>query len=67
MQFSIGYFLSDLAMVLWYFPALGGLEYVSMEKGSFFPHNLNILDSFDIVCRGLCFTFPYIFFYDNVT
>ncbi|XP_023533880.1 transmembrane protein 56-B-like isoform X2 [Cucurbita pepo subsp. pepo] len=26
--FSIGYFLSDLAMVLWFFPALGGLEYV---------------------------------------
>ncbi|WCJ34895.1 TRAM LAG1 and CLN8 (TLC) lipid-sensing domain containing protein [Euphorbia peplus] len=26
--FSIGYFLSDLAMIFWYFPALGGLEYV---------------------------------------
>ncbi|KAB2015078.1 hypothetical protein ERO13_D08G007500v2 [Gossypium hirsutum] len=26
--FSIGYFLSDLAMVFWHFPALGGLEYV---------------------------------------
>ncbi|MBA0609764.1 hypothetical protein Godav_010706 [Gossypium davidsonii] len=25
--FSIGYFLSDLAMVFWHFPALGGLEY----------------------------------------
>ncbi|XP_044485216.1 TLC domain-containing protein 4 isoform X4 [Mangifera indica] len=25
---SIGYFLSDLAMILWTFPALGGLEYV---------------------------------------
>ncbi|EEF35964.1 conserved hypothetical protein [Ricinus communis] len=25
---SIGYFLADLAMILWYFPALGGLEYV---------------------------------------
>ncbi|XP_037497242.1 TLC domain-containing protein 4-B isoform X2 [Jatropha curcas] len=25
---SVGYFLSDLAMILWYFPALGGLEYV---------------------------------------
>ncbi|XP_034687039.1 TLC domain-containing protein 4-B isoform X2 [Vitis riparia] len=24
---SIGYFLSDLAMILWNFPALGGLEY----------------------------------------
>ncbi|KAF3973779.1 hypothetical protein ACB098_08G076300 [Castanea mollissima] len=26
--FSLGYFLSDLAMILWLFPALGGLEYV---------------------------------------
>ncbi|XWS29098.1 hypothetical protein CRYUN_Cryun25bG0127300 [Craigia yunnanensis] len=26
--FSIGYFLSDLAMVFWHFPALGGLEYL---------------------------------------
>ncbi|XP_065847480.1 uncharacterized protein [Euphorbia lathyris] len=26
--FSIGYFLSDLAMIIWYLPALGGLEYV---------------------------------------
>ncbi|XP_050220523.1 uncharacterized protein LOC126670746 [Mercurialis annua] len=25
---SIGYFLADLAMIIWYFPALGGLEYV---------------------------------------
>ncbi|XP_052188010.1 uncharacterized protein LOC127798470 isoform X1 [Diospyros lotus] len=25
---SIGYFLSDLAMILWHFPALGGMEYV---------------------------------------
>ncbi|KAJ1382637.1 TRAM/LAG1/CLN8-like proteiny domain [Sesbania bispinosa] len=25
---SIGYFLTDLAMILWRFPALGGLEYV---------------------------------------
>ncbi|TKY56630.1 Transmembrane protein 56-B [Spatholobus suberectus] len=25
---SIGYFLTDLAMILWNFPALGGLEYV---------------------------------------
>lgn len=32
MQVSIGYFLSDLGMILWHFPALGGLEYVSAEK-----------------------------------
>ncbi|WVY93917.1 hypothetical protein V8G54_033005 [Vigna mungo] len=25
---SIGYFLADLAMILWHFPALGGVEYV---------------------------------------
>ncbi|MED6184720.1 hypothetical protein PIB30_050218 [Stylosanthes scabra] len=25
---SIGYFITDLVMILWYFPALGGLEYV---------------------------------------
>ncbi|XP_027930395.1 transmembrane protein 56-B [Vigna unguiculata] len=25
---SIGYFLADVAMILWHFPALGGLEYV---------------------------------------
>jgi len=27
---SIGYFLIDLAMILWYFPSLGGKEYVSI-------------------------------------
>lgn len=25
---SLGYFLSDLAMIFWYYPSLGGLEYV---------------------------------------
>lgn len=25
---SIGYFISDLAMILWFYPALGGTEYV---------------------------------------
>ncbi|XP_020580290.1 transmembrane protein 56-B [Phalaenopsis equestris] len=25
---SIGYFLTDFGMILWYFPALGGMEYV---------------------------------------
>ncbi|CAL5202730.1 unnamed protein product [Lathyrus oleraceus] len=28
LSFSTGYFLADLAMVIWQFPALGGLEYV---------------------------------------
>ncbi|XP_064946716.1 uncharacterized protein LOC135597549 isoform X2 [Musa acuminata AAA Group] len=27
-QISLGYFLSDLAMILWLFPSLGGKEYV---------------------------------------
>lgn len=31
LQISIGYFLADLAMILWHFPALGGVEYVSNE------------------------------------
>ncbi|KAF3668244.1 putative xyloglucan galactosyltransferase KATAMARI1 -like protein [Capsicum annuum] len=26
---SMGYFLTDLAMILWFYPSLGGLEYVS--------------------------------------
>ncbi|CAI0431396.1 unnamed protein product [Linum tenue] len=26
---SIGYFLTDLAMILWFYPVLGGLEYVA--------------------------------------
>ena len=30
LQASIGYFLIDLAMILWYFPSLGGKEYVSI-------------------------------------
>lgn len=29
-QVSIGYFLSDLAMILYNYPALGGTEYVSI-------------------------------------
>lgn len=28
-QISIGYFLSDLAMIIYHFPVLGGMEYVS--------------------------------------
>lgn len=30
-QISIGYFITDLVMILWHFPALGGLEYVSWK------------------------------------
>ncbi|GAV80939.1 TRAM_LAG1_CLN8 domain-containing protein [Cephalotus follicularis] len=36
---SLGYFLSDLAMILWHFPALGGLEYVM-------HHGLSMLSIF---------------------
>ena len=28
---SFGYFLSDLAMIIWVYPALGGPEYVSIQ------------------------------------
>lgn len=28
-QVSVGYFLSDLAMIFWFRPSLGGMEYVS--------------------------------------
>lgn len=29
-QVSAGYFLSDLGMICWFYPSLGGLEYVSI-------------------------------------
>ena len=29
-QVSVGYFLADLGMIIWFYPDLGGLEYVSM-------------------------------------
>jgi hypothetical protein len=28
-QVSVGYFITDLAMILWAYPSLGGMEYVS--------------------------------------
>ncbi|EOY34743.1 TRAM, LAG1 and CLN8 (TLC) lipid-sensing domain containing protein, putative isoform 3 [Theobroma cacao] len=44
--FSIGYFLSDLAMIFWHFPALGGLEYIAriFLFIYFFAHMLNHFD-----------------------
>lgn len=33
LKVSIGYFLSDLAMILYNYPDLGGIEYVSMRTG----------------------------------
>lgn len=29
LQVSLGYFMADLAMMFWFYPSLGGLEYVS--------------------------------------
>ncbi|TYI67194.1 hypothetical protein E1A91_D08G000500v1 [Gossypium mustelinum] len=43
--FSIGYFLSDLAMVFWHFPALGGLEYVLHHGLSMFSISLSLMSS----------------------
>ncbi|KAA8543611.1 hypothetical protein F0562_021643 [Nyssa sinensis] len=39
---SIGYFLSDLAMIIWNFPALGGLEYVLHHGLSMFSIFLSL-------------------------
>ncbi|GLU02606.1 hypothetical protein SLE2022_198510 [Rubroshorea leprosula] len=41
--FSIGYFLTDLAMIIWYFPALGGLEYVLHHGLSMFSIFLSLI------------------------
>lgn len=40
---SIGYFLSDLAMIVWHFPALGGWEYVLHHGLSMFSIFLSIV------------------------
>ncbi|KAA8550483.1 hypothetical protein F0562_002167 [Nyssa sinensis] len=40
---SIGYFLSDLAMILWLFPALGGMEYVLHHGLSMFSIFLSLV------------------------
>lgn len=37
-QVSVGYFMADLGMIFWFFPALGGYEYVRIM--SFDEHNL---------------------------
>ncbi|CAL9782455.1 unnamed protein product [Musa acuminata subsp. burmannicoides] len=42
---SLGYFLSDLAMILWLFPSLGGKEYVS-------HHGLSMCSIFLCPIRG---------------
>ncbi|CAL0315682.1 unnamed protein product [Lupinus luteus] len=40
---SIGYFITDLAMIFWYFPALGGLQYVLHHGLSMFSITLSLL------------------------
>ncbi|PIA59756.1 hypothetical protein AQUCO_00400569v1 [Aquilegia coerulea] len=40
---SIGYFLSDLGMILWYYPILGGLEYVLHHGLSLFSIILSLI------------------------
>ncbi|GFY99471.1 TRAM, LAG1 and CLN8 (TLC) lipid-sensing domain containing protein [Actinidia rufa] len=40
---SIGYFLSDLAMIFWTFPALGGMEYVLHHGLSMFSIFLSLV------------------------
>jgi hypothetical protein len=34
-QVSVGYFITDLAMIYWVYPSLGGMEYVSNHMWSF--------------------------------
>lgn len=53
-QISIGYFLSDLAMILFHFPALGGMEYVSIKS----PWWMNILIKFFFQALSLSIHFP---------
>ncbi|KAK6923624.1 TRAM/LAG1/CLN8 homology domain [Dillenia turbinata] len=43
MGISIGYFLSDLAMIIWCYPALGGLEYVLHHGLSMFSIILSLV------------------------
>ena len=31
-QVSVGYFISDLGMIIWFYPSLGGMEYVSTNS-----------------------------------
>ncbi|KAL5720696.1 hypothetical protein ACHQM5_013340 [Ranunculus cassubicifolius] len=40
---SIGYFLSDMGMILWYFPALGGFEYLLHHALSMFSILLSLI------------------------
>lgn len=42
---SLGYFMSDLAMILWNFPALGGMEYV-------LHHGLSLFSLFQSLVSG---------------
>lgn len=46
-QVSTGYFFSDLGMICWLYPSLGGLEYVSII--CFFKVELWLLQDMDIL------------------
>ncbi|PSR94996.1 Transmembrane protein [Actinidia chinensis var. chinensis] len=46
---SIGYFLSDLAMIFWNFPALGGMEYVLHHGLSMFSIFLSLVSGQGLV------------------
>ncbi|KAE8655785.1 TRAM protein [Hibiscus syriacus] len=39
-QVSVGYFLADLGMIIWFYPSLGGMEYASILL---FDHSLAVL------------------------
>lgn len=56
---SIGYFLSDLAMILWTWPTLGGFEYVSMWMpwfGHTPPNPMGLYEPVYVMSRGLAQT-----------
>lgn len=49
-QVSIGYFLSDLAMIFYNYPALGGVEYVSsLTKFAYTPDFPRLINNLSIL------------------
>lgn len=57
---SIGYFISDLAMILWFYPALGGEEYV-------LHHLLSIISMSLSLYSGHAHFYIYIVLFSEVT
>ncbi|KAG9443415.1 hypothetical protein H6P81_014755 [Aristolochia fimbriata] len=43
LSFSIGYFVTDLGMILWHFPALGGKEYILHHSLSMYAIFLSLI------------------------